>query len=214
MDDKYVILILAAIVAVILIVGGLFITGAFNGEGNSLTTPFKTDFMEGAFVGNVSLENESEKFMHSYEDKYHHITYNISTVDNSSELMEIYQMQGVGSPEIRTFNGNNWSIYFTQALPGNDTNQSNAMNIVICESQGKEQGYLVYIIFDSKSDVDASGQMFSPAYMKYVEPLLKSITLKKSNDVPKINEEFGLSEDEFAQQLNLLRQINAGNASS
>ena len=170
--------------------------------------------MEGSFVGNVSLENDTQKFMHSYEDKNHHITYNISTVDNSSELMEIYQFQGVPNPEERTFNGIDWNIYFTQAIPGNDTSDtSNAMNIVICESQGEKQGYLIYAIFDGKSDINSTNNIFGKGYIDYIEPLLKSITLKESKDVPKINEEFGLSEDEFAQQLDMIRQYNAGNTS-
>lgn len=215
MEDKNKIIVLVAVVAVIAIAGVIFATGMLNGNNNQATTQFKTDFMEGSFVGNVSLENDTEKFMHSYVDKNHQITYNISTVDNSSELMEIYQFQGVPNPEERTFNGNDWNIYFTQAIPGNDTsNTTNAMNIVICESQGQKQGYLIYAIFDAKSDINSTNNIFSDGYLEYIEPLLKSITLKESKDVPKINEEFGLSEDEFAQQLDLIRQYKAGNTSA
>ena len=155
--------------------------------------------------------------MHSYEDKEHHITYNVSTVDNSSQLMEVYELQGVSNPEKRTFNGNDWNIYFTQAMPGNNTNNtdsSKTMNIVICQSQGDKQGYLIYAIFDNSSDVDVSGKMFSPGYKEYIEPLLKSISLKESKNVPKINEEFGLTEDEFSQQLDLIHQYKSGNLSA
>lgn len=214
MEDKYTIIILAAIVVVIAIVGVIFATGMFNGNSNTQTSPLKTAFMEGSFVGNVSLENGSKEFMHSYEDKQHHITYNISTVDNSSALMEIYELQGVTNPEKRTFNGVDWNIYFTQAVPGNNTNNTNTMNIIICQSQGEKQGYLLYAIFDGKSDVNASGQMFGQAYKEYIEPLLKSITLKESKNVPKINEEYGLSEEEFAQQMDLIHQYKAGNTSA
>ena len=212
------IIIAVAIIAVIAIAGIIFATGMLNGNSNNNqgTTPLKTDFMEGSFVGNVSLVNDSQKFMHSYEDKNHHITYNISTVDNSTALMEIYEIQGVTNPDERSFNGHDWKIYFTQAIPGNNTNNTSneTMNIVICQSQGEKQGYLIYVIFDSKSDVDASGKMFSPAYKQYVEPLLKSISLKESSDVPKINEEFGLTEDEFSQQIDLIHQYKAGNLSA
>ncbi len=215
MEDKTKIIVLAAVIAVIAIAGIIFATGMLNGNNNQMTTQFKTDFMEGSFVGNVSLENDTEKFMHSYVDKNHQITYNISTVDNSSELMEIYQFQGVPNPEERTFNGNDWNIYFTQAIPGNDTSDtSKTMNIVICESQGEKQGYLIYAIFDGKSDINSTNNIFGQGYIDYIEPLLKSITLKESNDIPKINDEFGLSEDEFAQQLELIRQYNAGNTSA
>lgn len=214
MEDKYTIIILAAIVVVIAIVGVIFATGMFNGNSNTQTSPLKTAFMEGSFVGNVSLENGTKEFMHSYEDKQHHITYNISTVDNSSALMEIYELQGVTNPEKRTFNGVDWNIYFTQAVQGNDTNNTNTMNIIICQSQGEKQGYLIYAIFDGKSDVNASGQMFGQAYKEYIEPLLKSISLKESKNVPKINEEYGLSEEEFAQQMDLIHQYKAGNTSA
>ena len=44
--------------------------------------------------------------------------------------------------------------------------------------------------------------------------MLKSVTLKESKNVPKINEEFGLSEDEFAQQMDLIHQYKAGNTSA
>ena len=56
--------------------------------------------------------------------------------------------------------------------------------------------------------------MYSDAYTQYIEPLLKSIELKESKNVPAINEEFGLSEDEFAQQMELIHQYKAGNTSA
>ena len=141
--------------------------------------------------------------------------YNISTVDNSTALMEIYEVQGVTNPEHRTFNGNDWNIFFTQAVPGNDTNNtSDTMNIIICESQAKKQGYLIYAIFGADSDVNSTGNAFGETYTGYIEPLLKSVTLKESKDIPKINEEFGLSEEEFAQQMDLIHQYKAGNTSA
>lgn len=213
MEDKNIIIILAVIVVIIAIAGYAFATGMFNGTQNTQTSPLKTEFMEGNFVGDVKLVNDTQKFMHSYEDNQHHITYNISTVDNSSALMEIYELQGVANPEERSFNGQEWNIYFTQAMPGNNTTQNanETMNIIICQSQGQKQGYLIYAIFNASSDVNATGQMFSPAYKEYIEPLLKSISLKESKNVPKINEEFGLTEDEFAQQMDLIHQYKAGN---
>ena len=217
MKNKNIIVIAVAVIAVVLIAGGVYAIDLFNFGSSEPqeTTPFKTDFMEGAFVGNVSLENDTEKFMHSYEDKAHDITYNISTVDNSTALMEIYEIQGVTNPEERSFNGNDWNIYFTQAVPGNDTNNTEGtMNIIICQSQAEKQGYLIYAIFGAESDVNSTGNAFGETYTGYVEPLLKSVTLKESKKVPKINEEFGLSEDEFAQQMDLIHQYKAGNASA
>ena len=216
MENKNLIIIIIAIIAVIAIAGAIFVSGVFNGNKDVATTPFETEFMEGAFVGNVSLVDDKEKFMHSYEDKEHKITYNISTVDNSTALMEIYELQGLSKPEERSFNGNDWNIYFTQAIPGNDTNidANNTMGIVICQSQGEKQGYLIYTIIDAKSDVNLTGGIFGQSYADYVQPLLESITLKESKNVPKISEELGLTDDQFAQQMELVYQIKAGNTSA
>ena len=216
MEDKNKIIILAAIVAVIAIIGVLLFTGSLgsNGNKNMETTSFEMDFMTGKFTGNVKLVNDKEKFMHSYEDKQNSITYNISTVDNSTALMEIYELQGITNPDVRTFNGNDWNIYFTQAVPTNNTtNTDKPMNIIVCESQGQKQGYLIYMIIDGNSKLNATGKMYSEAYKDYVEPLLNSITLKESKNVPHVYEEFGLSQDEFNQQMDLVRQYKAGNTS-
>ena len=214
MENKNIIIILAAIVVIIAIVGVLFATGFIGDDKNVETTPFKMNFMEGNFVGNVKLVDDKEKFMHSYKDKENKITYNISTVDNSSALMEIYELQGITNPDVRTFNGNDWNIYFTQAVPTNNTtNTDKPMNIIVCESQGQKQGYLIYMIIDGNSKLNATGKMYSEAYKDYVEPLLNSITLKESKNVPHVYEEFGLSQDEFNQQMDLVRQYKAGNTS-
>ena len=216
MENKNIIIILAIVVVIIAIAGVLFATGFIGDNKNVETTPFKMDFMEGSFVGNVSLENDKEKFMHSYEDKENKITYNISTVDNSSALMEIYQIQGVGYPEVRTFNGNEWNIYFTQAIPNTNSSNSSSndnavMNIIIGESQGKKQGYLIYMIIDGKSKINATGNIYSEAYTDYFEPLLESLTLKESKNVPHIYDEFGLSKEQFNQEMDLIQQYKAGN---
>jgi hypothetical protein len=118
------------------------------------------------------------------------------------------------NPEKRNFNGNDWNIYFSQAVPGNDTNSNDTMNIVICQSQGEKQGYLIYMIIDSDSKVNATLNTYGQSYTDFVEPLLKSITLKESKNVPKINEEFGLTEDQFAEQMELVQQVKAGNTSA
>ena len=62
MENKNIIII-AVVVVIIAILGVIFATGMLNGgeKTTGLTTPFKTEFMEGSFVGNVSLENDSEK---------------------------------------------------------------------------------------------------------------------------------------------------------
>ena len=212
------IIIIAVIVVIIAIVGVIFATGMLNDDSNKdvKTTSFETEFMEGSFIGKVKLVDDKEKFMHSYKDKKNKITYNISTVDDSEALMDIYYLQGVTNPEERNINGNDWNIYFTQAVPGdsNDTDDDETMNIIICQSQAKKQGYLIYVIIDADSKVNSTMNTYGESYTDFVEPLLKSVTLKESKHVPKIYEEFGLTEDQFDEQMDLVKQVKAGNTSA
>lgn len=213
METKNIIII--AVVVIIIAIVGVFATGILNNNDTSKvaeTTPFETEFMDGSFAGKVKLVDDKEKFMRSYEDKENKITYNISTVDDSDALMDIYYIQGVMNPEKRSFNGNEWNIYFTQAVQGNDTNAKDAkMNIIICQSQQEKQGYLIYMIIDGDSKVNATLNTYGESYTDFVEPLLNSITLKESKNVPKIYEEFGLTEDQFDEQMELIQQVKAGN---
>ena len=214
MEKKNIILIAVAIIAIVAVAAAIFSTGVFNKTVTNTigeSTPFENSFMEGSFSGKAKLMNNSSDFMQSYKDTEHNITYNISTVDNSTALMDIYYVQGVTNPEHRSFNGNDWNIYFSQAIQGNDTN--NKVNIIICQSQGEKQGYLIYMIIDSKTDLNVSSNVFGEPYKSYVEPLLKSITLKESSNVPAINDQFGLSESDFAKQMDLVHQYKSGNTS-
>ena len=220
MDRKNIIIIAVVAIAIIAVGAAIYTSlGSIignDGLGDLGTTPFKTEFMEGSFAGkNVKLVNDSEAYMHSYEDKEHGITYNISTVDNSTALMDIYYVQGVRNPEHRNFNGNDWNIYFTEAVAGNNTNNTDdVMTIVICQSQKEKQGYFIYAIFDANSTVNTTVNTYGDSYTKFVEPLLKSITLKESSNVPTVSSQFGLTDDQFAQQMELIQQYKAGNTSA
>ena len=55
---------------------------------------------------------------------------------------------------------------------------------------------------------------FGESYTDYIQPLLESLTLKESKNVPKIYDEFGLTEDQFAEQMDLVHQYKAGNTSA
>ena len=86
------------ILAIVIVVGFIFISGNSN-DSSKGSTSFSSPFMVGSFVGNVSLENDSLDYAHAYKDKAHDIEYNITTMDNASALMEIYEFQGIGTPE-------------------------------------------------------------------------------------------------------------------
>ena len=215
MENKNIIIIAVVVVAVIAIAGFVFTTGILNGENKNVeTTSFDTGFMEGSFVGKTKLVDK-DKYMYSFEDKENKITYNLSTIDDSDAMMDIFYLQGVMNPEQRTINGNDWNIYFSQAVPGDNPNATNeTMNIIICQSQGEKQGYFINVIIDADSKVNATLNTYGESYTDFVEPLLKSITLKETKNVPKLSEQYGLSEDEFQQQMELIQQVKAGNSTA
>ena len=223
MDTKKIIIIIAVIIiAVGAIAGYTFSTGMLN-EKPRATTEFKSPFMEGKFTDNVTMVNNTT-YMQSWKDNENHIEYNISTIENSTEIMQIQDaqsmlanggMSGFTGPELRTFNGNEWKIYFTQGISSDNSspNANKTMNIIICECQGDTQGYLIYIVLDNSSDVGFRLSPICDAYENFTEPLLKSITLKES-DAPKNHEELGLSESDYRQQMDVVHQVLAGNFSA
>ena len=204
------------LIAIIAILGSVCATGALN-NNKKVGTPFETDFMSGAFVGNVEKVNTNESYIGSFRDNEHSITYNLTTMDNSSALMEIYKAQGVKGPDHRTYNGNDWNIYFGEAMPNiNNTtniNASKSMGIIICESQKESQGYVLYVIFEDLSKVNFTLNTFGDSYVHYIEPLLKTLNLKKSDNVPTVHSQFGLTKEQFNQQIQLIRQMQSGNIS-
>ena len=215
MENKNLIII-GVLIAIIAILGIVFATGALN-NNKKVGTPFETDFMSGAFVGNVEKVNTNESYIGSFRDNEHSITYNLTTMDNSSALMEIYKAQGVKGPDHRTYNGNDWNIYFGEAMPNiNNTtniNASKSMGIIICESQKEFQGYVLYVIFEDLSKVNFTLNTFGDSYVHYIEPLLKTLNLKKSDNVPTVHSQFGLTKEQFNQQIQLIRQMQSGNIS-
>lgn len=215
MEKKNIILIAVVAIAIIAVALAIFSSNGGGVEKSVIegTSSFENSFMKGTFSGKAKLVNNSSNYMQSYQDKEHNITYNISTVDNSTALMDIYYLQGVMNPEHRSYNGNDWNIYFSNAIEGNNSN--NKLNIVICQCQKEKQGYLIYMIVNSKTDLNTSAfNTYGEIYTSFVEPLLKSVTLKESKNVPAINDEFGLTADQFAEQMELVKQYKAGNTSA
>lgn len=203
MFDKKFYLIVILIIAVI----GLFL--AFSNMTSAETTKFSTDFMQGNFIGHADLKNNSENFMSSYEDSENGITYNMSTVDDSVSLMEIYELQGVTNPTKLSINDNDWNIYFTKAV---DDSTGEEFDIAICQCQKDKQGYLIYVIFDDGSSGISSTS--DESFTKFVKPLLESLKLKEMNNIPKISDEFGLSDEEFQQQMDEIHAYKNGDASA
>ncbi|MDD5959704.1 MAG: hypothetical protein PUC09_03550 [Methanobrevibacter wolinii] len=220
MDRKYQIII-AVIVVIIIAIGASYALGFLN-FGPS--TQFDNKFMKGTFQGEVveqtihTNNSTTKDWSKSYKDKTNGIEYNMSSLDNVSLIVDIMSLQaGLKEPEVREYNGVNWTIYYSQAVPNTNASVNNSSKIqqqhtydvYICEAFKDNQSYLIYVV--SNGTVKCDGSTYCDLYTNYIEPLLKSIELKHSNDVPKINDTLGVSRSDYNKLVNYVAAYKAGN---
>ena len=211
MNSKKTAIIAIAVLAIV--ISSLGAVSAFELFGMDLfggpTTDFDNKFMSGTFTGDVTQNNVSEDnltkgWTDSYEDKEHNITYNMSCVKDGNFITDVYQLQGLGAPEIRNYNGQPWKIFYSQAVPnsnvtdnktsGNDTN--NTINVYICEADINGTAYTINIMsYENKTECD--GTLFCPLYKDYIGPLVESIQFKDAKKAPKMADLMGMSDEEF-----------------
>lgn len=213
MNKKMIIIVTAILVMVI---ASLSAVSAFEFFGMDLfggpTTDFDTKFMSGTFTGDV-VENEVEDnttvtkgWTASYENKEKNITYNMSCVKDGDFITDVYQLQGLGQPEIRNYNDQPWKIFFSQAVPdsnvmdnktANQTNDTNnTINVYICEADVNGTAYTINVMsYDNKTECD--GTLFCPLYKEHIEPLIESVEFKQAKKAPKMADILNLSDEEF-----------------
>ena len=211
MNNKKIALVALALMAII--VASLGAVSAFELFGIDIlggpTTDFDNKFMSGTFNGDLTQNEINETgpakgWTDSYEDKEHNITYNMSCVKDGDFITDLYQLQGLGAPEIRNYNNQPWKIFYSQAVPdnnvadnktsGNDTN--NTINVYICEADINGTAYTINVIsYDNKTECD--GTLFCPLYKDYIGPLVESIEFKDAKKAPKMADLMNMSDEEF-----------------
>ena len=209
--NKRKISIIATAIAV-LIIASVGAASAFELFGTDLfggpTTDFDNKFMSGTFTGDLTQneikDNGSAKgWTDSYEDKENNITYNMSCVKDGDFITDLYQLQGLGQPEVRNYNDQPWKIFFSQAVPDSnatdnksDNKTNNTINVYICEADINGTAYTINVIsYDNKTECD--GTLFCSLYKDYVEPLIKSVEFKDSKKAPKMADLLNMSDEEF-----------------
>lgn len=212
--NKKKIAIMAAAIAV-LVIASLGTASAFELFGMDLfggpTTDFDNNFMSGTFTGNLTQNEINETgsakgWTDSYTDEEHNITYNMSCVKDGDFITDVYQLQGLGQPEIRNYDDQPWKIFYSQAVPDSnitdnessqDTNNTNeTINVYILEADINGTAYTINVMsYDNKTECD--GTLFCPFYKDYLEPLIKSIEFKEAKKAPSMAEVMGMSDEEF-----------------
>ena len=210
MNSKKTAIIAIAVLAIV--ISSLGAVSAFELFGMNLfgsTTDFDNKFMSGTFNGEV-IQNEIKEngsikgWTDSYSDNENNLTYNMSCVKDGDFITDVYQLQGLGAPEVRNYNGHAWKIFYSQAVPdnnvtdnktsGNDTN--NTINVYICEADINGSAYIINVIsYDNKTECD--GTLFCPLYKDYIGPLVESIQFKDAKKAPKMADLMGMSDEEF-----------------
>ena len=206
MNSKKTAIIAIAVLAIV--ISSLGAVSAFELFGMDLfggpTTDFDNKFTGDVTQNNVTEDNLTKGWTDSYEDKEHNITYNMSCVKDGNFITDVYQLQGLGAPEIRNYNGQPWKIFYSQAVPnsnvtdnktsGNDTN--NTINVYICEADINGTAYTINIMsYENKTECD--GTLFCPLYEDYIGPLVESIQFKDAKKAPKMADLMGMSDEEF-----------------
>ena len=211
MNNKKIAIVALAVIAIIIASTGavsafeLFGMDFFGGP----TTDFDNKFMSGTFNGDLTQNKINETgpakgWTDSYEDKEHNITYNMSCVKDGDFITDIYQLQGLGAPEIRNYNNQPWKIFYSQAVPDNnvtdnktaDNNTNNTINVYICEADINGTAYTINVMsYDNKTECD--GTLFCPLYEDYIGPLVESIEFKDAKKAPKMADLMNMSDEEF-----------------
>lgn len=220
--DKKTFSIVVIIIIAIIAIGGAFALGLFD---QSPTTKFNTKFMSGSFQGdlvqnnNTNSNNTYADWGASFDDKNASIQYNMSSVKNGTFLIDLLKVQGLSNPETRNYNGNEWNIYYSQAVPTTTTNSTNTtnttdnsslMNVYICEAQKGDQTYLVYVVANS-TKVQCDGTLYCDLFTDYIKPMLESTELKENSDAPHLYQTMNVTEQEFNDASKYLEQIKSGN---
>lgn len=216
MNAKKIAIVLGIILLSFAIVGS---ASAFNLFGGP-TTDFDNKFMSGTFTGDVSRNNISTNdslsdWVDSYEDKERNITYNMSCIKGGSFLTDLYELQGMAAPEVRNFNGADWKVYYSQAVPTTDenktANESSVINVYICEADVDNVTYMINIIAYDNESIDCDGSLYCGFFKDDIQPLLESITLKDAKKAPQIYDILNMTKDDFKQLQDYIEQVKTGN---
>ena len=206
--NKKIIAVIIAVIVIIVAVSTIFVSGFFDTPIGEVT-PFDNNFASGEFMGNVTLENSTNQWSVAYSDKENQIEYNMSTCKNASLIVDMYVIEGMDGPEHRTFNNNEWDIYYAEGT--SDSGEGDKIDVYMCVANQGEQSYIIYTIFYNTTRTESSGGVYSEGYGNYIEPLLDSITLKENPNAPTIYEALEIDQGTYQQYVHLVDQVKKGN---
>jgi hypothetical protein len=205
MDKK---MIIAIIVGLLLIISvAAFSLGAFG-----QTTEVDNTFIKGTISG-VAVEEESSlgilpDWAVFYADNNNAIGYDFAMFD-SLEFMKgsLINVGGLEKVATEEYNGVKWDIYYLDL----DLLDNASDDIIssffdssgyVCFASGKNGDYIILV---NSPTVSSDNSTDSDLFKNYLEPLLKSITLKDPQNAPKEYELLNTTKEDYDLILNYIR---------
>jgi len=183
--------ILIAMVAILL---GLYTSGMFLQK-----TEFDTKFMSGTIPGDAVLNKNHPKhgtWWVNYEDKSNNISYTFLVLKNGTFLKDVFKYSGFQKVGTAKYNDVKWNIYFLKSK--RSSNFTNNKNLTFSDTHIFYYNYLCtahkngtdYFIFIFSPKVIGSNSNSSDLYSNYLDPLLKTVKVKKVDYPPTFQEVF------------------------
>jgi len=193
--DKKILLIIIAVIAVVAIGVGAISLAIFG-----QTTEVDTKFLSGTIKGGA-VENNTNITLPgwevNYDDTMNGIRYEFLMTSTLNFTKDMF-INALGAKKIATeeYNGVKWEIYYLDSDAYKKLFNNRTMNQsgYICFASGKNGDYGVSI---GSENVNSDNSLNSDLFKNYVEPLLKSITLKDPDNAPKEHQFMNMTNEEF-----------------
>ena len=190
----------------VIIICAFAITCFLGGDGIfSPKTSFSTKFLDGEIQGNAFQEPDLgryrfQDFQIEFTDYSNSIYYYFNVQKNISFLIDYYKWLGVKKISDYEYNGINWTVYYFDAKANSKSiNGTSKINGYCCVASRDGIDYLISV---SSDKIPSNNSTDSELFKNYVKPLIESLTLKKTQNVPYLYEWWGFKEEEFNMMVN------------
>lgn len=188
MSKKFLALITILLTMVAVFIG-IYSTGVFSSN-----TDFNTKFISGTIHGNATLvesPNNSYNWSLRYNDKTNNISYAFFAIKDGNFFINFFKSAGFEKIESKTFNGTKWDIYFLKTPLFFDSQRNNIAIFSVTNSSFYYNYYCVshkngaaYFAIIGSNKVRGDNSLNSDLFEDFVEPLLNTIKLKNSDNIP------------------------------
>ncbi|MDR2967243.1 MAG: hypothetical protein LBU74_04785 [Methanobacteriaceae archaeon] len=189
--DKKILAIIIVVVAILAIVTSVLVLDVFTPKAD-----FENKFMTGTLYGLYYIEENATNttgWEDAYIDSTNNITYDFLAIKNSTFLIDMLKHFGMKKISSENYNGQNWDIYFLNFNDMPDLFKSYDSGYLLVTTKNDVD----YIVMVSSFKVTSDTSLDSELFTSYINPLMKTITLKNAYNAPEIYKFMDISKEEF-----------------